>query len=187
MPCSVRQKLIGMAYQQKRMQAFFHRIQWKSIPFPHYVVYVPSMCGTARHGMTHSRIMSQLRIKCISLESWVDLNQKWGSILSHGSILFDSKGSHSSHASIWINTWESAWVASWFWVNSLESFLSHELIRFNFPRYCLNHDLIQINFSRGHLSRKPVKGDTNSNGMGQILKVRICRGGTWSKAQKSSY
>ena len=55
-------------------------------------------------GMTQNWIMSRLRIKCFSLESWVNLSQKLESILNH--------------ESIWINTWESARVMSWFWVNS---------------------------------------------------------------------
>ena len=40
-------------------------------------------------------------ISCF-LQSWVDLNKKWRSILSH--------------ESIWINTWGTTWIMSWFGV-----------------------------------------------------------------------
>ena len=59
---------------------------------------------------------------------------------------------------------------SWLWVNSLESHLSHELKRFNSPRYCLSHELIRINFSGRPLGRKPQKGHTKLNRMGQAQK-----------------
>ena len=115
-------------------------------------------------GMTQSWIMSRLRIKCFSLESWVDLNQYLGICLSMSWFWVDSLESRLRHESIWINTWGSAWVASWFWVNSLKSRLIHELNRFKFPRYCLSHELIPTNRLLGKtFESKAQKGHIKSN------------------------
>ena len=52
---------------------------------------------SADMGVTQSRIMSRPRIKCFLLESWVDLNRKMESTLSHESILINTWGIHLNH------------------------------------------------------------------------------------------
>ena len=92
-------------------------------------------------GTTQSRIISRLRIKCFSLESWVHLNRKKG-----------------KHFEAWVNLiWFSGKpLESWVNLNQYPRIrLSRELNRLKFPRYCLSHDLIRINLSGRHLSQKP--------------------------------
>ena len=69
-----------------------------------------------------------LRVECFSLESWVDLNRKWGTTLSHESIWTNTWGIHLSSVdseSIPRKSLKS-WVES---IKSSKSCLSHELFR----------------------------------------------------------
>ena len=73
-------------------------------------------------GMTQKRIMSRIRIKCFSLESWADLNRKIG-----------------KHFKSWVNLNQYLGYPLESWIDSEsipgKSLGSHELNRFKSSRY----------------------------------------------------
>ena len=116
-----------------------------------YVVAQPGGGGGQRGiGMAQSRI----KIKGLVLESYVDLNQKVGSILSQEPIWHDFQECRSSNQSIWINTWDPLeswvdsesipWKAAWV-MNWIDSTLRD------------TDWVMQIIFSGRHSGRKPKK------------------------------
>ena len=111
-------------------------------------------------GMTQSRIIGRLKIKCFSLESWVNLNRKMG-----------------KHFESWVNLNQYLGSSLESWVDSesfpLESRLSHELNRFKCSRYCLSHELIRIKA----LVKCPKKVQRN---WVKVQKSQL----NWVKAQK---
>ena len=63
-------------------------------------------------GMTQSRIMCRFRIKCLLLESWVDLNRKIGKHFRSWVDLNQYLGIHLVTSKFWVNSWKAAWVTS---------------------------------------------------------------------------
>ena len=118
---------------------------------PHYGVCWARTQDKLRPGMgvTQSRSMSRLRIKCLLLESWVDLNRKMGKDLSH--------------KSTWINAWEIHLSHELILSQFLKSRLSHQLIRINAPSRIIPHkgqrNLVKAQKSPTKLSESPRKVD----------------------------
>ena len=107
-------------------------------------------------GMTQSRIMRRLRIKCYPLESWVYLNKKNGKHFESWVDLNQNLGIHLNHELL----------LSQF----LESWLSHELNRLKSPRYGLSHELSQMNLSKKSFEPEAQKGPTKSTLGWKVLK-----------------
>ena len=110
-------------------------------------------------GMAQSRVMSRLRVKCFSFESWADSNRKvgkhfeswvnlWVNLCSLRNLISmdaapavtNTKSSPNQYLGMRLSC---ELILSQF----LENQLSHELNRFNTARYCLSDKLIRIKVS----------------------------------------
>ena len=83
---------LGVAYYQRPMAVFWPALPigggggYRPLPLKSGAFQDKSTGSKPGMGMTQSWIMSRIRIICFSLQLLVDLNRKWGSILSHESI-----------------------------------------------------------------------------------------------------